>query len=237
MLAILSAIRVAGGATGIAGEKTGDEGVIVASFILSSIGSATLVAAFTGIINRIETGSKTSNIPPRITRYLYLISIVAIVMGSMGGSYISSDDPNTRQEGYTFLKVAAIFILVQFVASAYMLALQVTHLRKVLSSDRRLCYAAAAATPFIFVRCIYSVAGAFNPTSPEFSMYSGKTTAIILRAVLAVVMEIIATALLLAGGVLAPKMEKREEARSGSDTYLEPYRHQDTAAPPTYTTK
>lgn len=235
LITILSAVRIAGAATGIAGLTSGDQSVLIASLVLSSIGSATLVAALTAITNRIESGSRVSHIPPRIRKALQLMTIVAIAMGAVGGSKVADSDPASRADGYTYLQVAAVLIFVQYLVTAYLLAMQLTHMRRVLDTDRHLCIAATAAAPFIFVRTIYSLVSAFDHNSPALNSYSRETTAIVLRGVLGVAMEIIATTFLLVGGIVAPKMEQRETAVMEGDTHLEPYRgHKDQAVPPRY---
>lgn len=209
-LAILSVVRAVGAALGIAATKNPSTGLITAALVLSSIGSAVLVAALTGIANRIETGSGLSHLSPKIRKYIQLIGLVAIIMGIVGGTKVADSDPDTRSDGYTFIKVSAVFILVQYLANVYLLSLSAMNMRRIIEADRRLFFAAAASCPFIFIRVVYSLCAAFDPTSSVFSTRSNSVTAVAVRAVMAIAMEIIAASFLLFGGLVAPKMQTGE---------------------------
>ena len=224
LITILATVRIIGGATGVAGERENNTGLLIASLVLNGIGSATLVGAITGVVNRIDTGSGLSRLPPRIRKFVQIFALASVVLGSLAGSKVASSDPDTRNEGYTYLKVAVILIFLQLLVTTYILAVQFLKIHKVLDSDRRLAMIAAAALPFVFVRSIYSICAAFDPTSPTFSTRSHTLTAVILRGVLGIAMEIIATALLLLGGMIAPSMKKDTAARSEEVTPLGAYR-------------
>lgn len=210
-LSLLCAIRVAGAATAIAANRNSTTGLVTAAFVLASIGSTFLVAALSAIVNRIETGSQQSHLPARVRRYLQIIGLLAIILGSYGGSEVASSDSETQSSGYTYVKVAILLILVQYLASIFILSCSARHIRAVKDSDRKLFFAACAASPLVLIRIIYSTCVAFEPTSTTFSLRSTTVTAVAVRAILAVAMEIVAATVLLLGGMLAPKMIRAQQ--------------------------
>lgn len=224
-LVILSLVRIIGAATGIAAVTDPSTGLITTSLVMSSIGSATLVAALTGVVNRIENGSRQSHLPARTRKLLQLVSIAAIALGAVGASKMSSSNASDRSSGETYMRVAAILILVQFLATVLILAFSAFNMRAIMDGDRKLFALAAAACPFILVRVIYSICSAFNYNSSTFSLRSTTITAIIVRAVMAIAMEIIATTLLIVGGVVSPKIAQGERVQN--DVHMEQYRSKD----------
>lgn len=214
LLSILALVRVLGAAIGLAAEDNPSTGLITASLILGSIGSATLVAAFTGIANRIETGSGQSHLSPRSRKLVQLCGIVSIVMGIIAGTKIGSSNPEEREDSYTYIQVAAVLILVQYVATLVILSFSALNMRFIMACDRTLFFLTVAAAPFVLVRVIYTLCAAFHPTSSTFSIESTTITAVIIRAFLAVAMEIIAVTIFIAGGLLAPKVQQAQTVRS-----------------------
>lgn len=207
LITILSIIRIVGASCGVAAARNYDQTLVEVSMIMSSIGSATLVAVFTGITNRIADGSKGSPLSSQQRRLLQIIGIVAIVLGIVGGTKIS--ETNTSS---SYLKAAVILILVQFLASCFVLGSCAIHFRHILDVDRKLFFCVAFATPFLFVRVIYSILSAFDSHSSTFSLLSTAVVAIVVRACLAVAMEIISVSLFLLGGLVAPKMSKGQRS-------------------------
>lgn len=206
LLLVLSLIRIVGAACGIAASKNDDTTLLTISLILSSVGSATLVAAFTGITNRIAEGSKGSPFSAQQRKLLQIIGIVSIVLGIVAGTKIGDSDPSTRSTGVTYLKVAVILILVQFSASCVVLGFCAMNFRHILDVDRKLFFCVSLAVPFLLVRVIYSVLSAFDFGSSTFSMLSTSITAIVVRACLGIAMEIITVYLFILAGIVSPKM-------------------------------
>lgn len=212
LLTILSIIRIVGAACGIAASKDGNHTLIEVSMIMSSVGSATLVAAFTGITNRIAEGSKGSPFSSQQRKLLQIIGIVSIVLGIYGGTKIADPDPSTRSTGQTYLKVAVILILVQFLASCVVLGFCAINFRHILDVDQKLFYCVTLAVPFLFVRVIYSILAAFNSNSSTFSLLSTTIVAVVVRACLGIAMEIITVYLFILAGIVSPKMITGERA-------------------------
>lgn len=222
LLVILSIIRIVGASCGIAATHDRAQGLIVTSLIMSSVGSATLVAAFTGITNRIAEGSRGSPLSPRQRKLIQIIGLVAIVLGIMGGIKVTDTDPSSREQGQTYMKAAVMLILLQFLISVAILSYSAIHLREILDDDRKLFFCASFAVPFLFVRLLYSILAAFDSNSSIFSLLSTSVTAVVLKACLGVAMEIIVVSLFILAGMLSPKMavdhkstEERAVVREG----------------------
>jgi len=213
LLIILSLVRVLGASTGIAATISPSTGLIETSYVMSGIGSTLLVAALTGIVNRINDGTGRSPLSPRQMKLLQLISLAAVVLSIVGGTDIASSSSNTQASGHTFSKVATILILVQFLATAGIAALVFVSFRYVNAGDKRLFLFALAAMPFVLVRVIYSICSAFDYHSSNFSLTSTTIAAVVLRACLGVAMEIVATTIFIIGGLLAPKMQVPQNQR------------------------
>jgi len=237
LLVILSLVRLIGASTGIAATKNPtNSGLIACSLIMSGIGSTLLVAALTGIVNRIDSGSGQSHLTPRMRRMVQLAGLAAVVLGIVGGTKIASSDPNDRSEGYTYTKAAIILVLVQYLATVAILSFSALNMRFILAGDRTLFFCASIAVPFVLVRVIYSICSAFNPTSRTFSQRSDTATAVAIRAVLAIAMEIVAVSLFIYGGIKAPKIAKGERSED-SINMVEPKHTQQqgvVGAPPQY---
>lgn len=214
LLTLLSTVRLVGAALGIAATQNPSAGLITAALVLSSIGSTFLVAALSAMVNRVETGAQQTRLPPRIRKYIQIIGLVAIILGSIGGSKVASSDPSTQDDGYTYIKAAAILILVLFLATMFILSASILHPRAVKATDRKIFYAAVVASPFVLVRVIYTICAAFDHTSSTFSSRSDSVTAVVVRAIMAIAMEIIAAFIFLIAGILSPKMEKPENRTS-----------------------
>lgn len=211
LLIILSLIRMIGASTGIAAtEDPTDTGLVICSLIMASTGSTLIVATLTGIVNRVDSGSGRSSLPPRVRKWLQLMGLAAVILGIVGGTKTASSDSDTRSDGYTYTQAAVILILVQYLASTAILSFSAFNMRYILDGDRTLFFCASMAAPFVLVRVIYSICAAFNPTSSNLSLRSDTTAAIVIRAVLGIAMEIIAVSLFIIGGLKAPKIQKGE---------------------------
>lgn len=213
LLVILSLVRVIGASTGIAAiEDSTNTNLVICSLIMAGIGSTLMVATLTGIVNRIDSGSGRSPLPPRVRKLVQTIGLAAVVLSIVGGTKIAGSDPDTRSDGYTYTKAAIILVLVQYLASIAILSFSTLSMRYILAGDRTLFFCVSIAAPFVLVRVIYSICAAFNPTSSIFSPRSDTNTAIAVRAVLGIAMEIIAVSLFVFGGIKTPKISKGERS-------------------------
>ena len=211
LLTVLSLVRIVGAATGVAAWKEPtNESLVETSIITSSIGSATLVAALTGVVNRIDTGTGGSSLSPRTRTWLQIIGLVSVILCIVGGTKLADSDPETRSEGQSYIKACIILVLIQLLATAMILSLSARKWRYIWEGDRILFFVAAACLPFVLVRVIYSICAAFNPNSSVFGPTSRIVVAVAVRAALAIAMEIIAVTLLIFGGLKAPKMRQGE---------------------------
>lgn len=218
LLFMLSLIRLVGSCCGIAAYQVyTNTSLWEAALILESIGSATLVAAFTGIVNRIADGSSGSPFRGQLRKMLQLLGLAAVVLGIVGGTQMSETDMTN-----SYRKAAVILILVQFLASIVVFASCTIHFRQILDVDRKLYFCVALAAPFLCVRVIYAIISAFDANSSTFSMLSNAVLAVALRGCLDVAMEIITFSLFALGGFIAPKVvqgKNSTDTRSSSTEY------------------
>lgn len=234
LLLILSLIRIIGSCCGIASyHESNNTTLIEVSLIMASIGSATLVAAFTGITNRIADGSSGSPFRGQLRRGLQLLGLAAVVLGIVGGTQMSETNMSN-----SYRKAAVVLILVQFLATCVVLASCTIHFRQILDVDRKLYFCIVLAVPFLLVRVVYSIVSAFDANSPSFSMLSTTLTAAVLRGVLDVAMEIITFSLFAIGALVAPKMVKGQNSKNTksapSTEYAAPKEQYTAQSPPRY---
>lgn len=225
VLLILSIIRIVGSSCGIAAFSKYNGTLLEVSLIMGNIGSATLVAAFTGITNRVADGSSGSPFRGQLRRALQLIGLVAIALGIVGGTKVSE-----RNTSSSYLKAAVILIVVQFLATSVVLASCAIHFRQILDVDRKLFFCLAFALPFLFVRVIYSILAAFDSGSSTFSLLSTTVTAVVVRGCLDVAMEIVTYTLFVFGGLVTPKMVKGQNSTDKNSLEMSSSSTQD--APP-----
>lgn len=220
-LIILALVRIIGASTGIAAVQTGSINLYICYYVTSNIGSTLLVASLTGLVNRVYSGTGKIFLPPRITRFLNLISLAAIILSSIGGSDVTSSNTGTQHTGHSLTKVAVILILVQYLATMAIAGFTAMHSRYINTGDRRLFHFALAAAPFVLVRVIYSICSAFDYKSSNFSLLSNTVAAVAIRACMDVAMEILAMTFFLAGGITAPKAQRPASAQAESGTQLQ----------------
>jgi len=207
LLVILSLTRLIGASTGIAAENNPtNSSLISCSLITSSIGSTLLVAALTGVVNRVDSGTGQSPIPAPLRKLIQLPGLAAVALGVFGGTKVGSSNASVRSVGYTYTKAAIILVLVQYLVAAAMLGFTTSKMHHIRAGDRTLFFCASIAAPFVLVRIIYSTCAAFNPTSRNLSIRSDTDTAIAIRAILGIAMEIISVSIFIFGGIKAPKI-------------------------------
>ena len=202
-LLLLSLARILGASFSIAAfAETSNISLWIAAYVLSGIGAAFLVAAFTGIVNRIDTNAQLSPLPPTIRRYLQLMALVSVILSIVGGT----------QQNKSLSQAAIILFMIQFLVSVFVLSYAVRNMHAVLSIDKILVFICIAAAPFVLIRLIYSICTSFaNRNSRTWGYFSNTLTAVALRGILGTVMEIMATTFYIIGGLKAQKLPKAHD--------------------------
>jgi len=139
-----------------------------------------------------------------------VLCLVALVLGTVGGVRVYDGADGVKREGEAYLRVAAVFVFVQFVVSGGMLTFTASRSSGVMAEDRKLLVLAVMSVPLLFVRLVYSLCAAIDFNSDAFRFQSSKTVAIAMRAVLCFAMECLAVGLYIVGGLLAPQILEGE---------------------------
>jgi hypothetical protein len=132
------------------------------------------------------------------------VTIVGLALAIAGGVESiptgSTDDIST---GIALRKAGAIILFIVFIIAAAYSGYLFTQKSSVWHGDRKILYAAVAASPFILIRAIYLILVAFDSTSKTFNTQEPNIFA---QAFLQIVMEFIAFAIFLAAGLTSPSV-------------------------------
>ncbi|KZF21816.1 hypothetical protein L228DRAFT_269270 [Xylona heveae TC161] len=217
-LAILALVRIIGSSMQIASEQDpSNTGLITTAAILSSVGLSPLLLAMAGLLKRVDDSLPSSHrLPGRTFTLLHIPTLVALILAITGGSEESSS-PTSNNGGRKFMKIAIIIFLVVYVIQSALTFLTLFKLRHVPQGERKLVYAVTGSIPFLAVRLLYSLIGAFeSPTKLTFNTVVGN---VFVQAFMAVLEEFVIVAMYLAAGLLVAKLSNpRDGAGAGPET-------------------
>jgi uncharacterized membrane protein (DUF485 family) len=200
-LVILGLLRLIGAGTGIAAIHDPTEGLIECSTITFSVGLSPLLLALLGILKRLSEGMKGQGIPPKIFRLSHIPIIVGLVLAITAGTKEYDPNPSTRNDGYTYAKIAIMLFLAGYLILVAITLITFGKQRHILEGERRLAVAALISLPFIAVRLIYSIITAFDHDASAFSIVSTSKTAVIVQSIMSTLMEFIVVGIYLAAGL------------------------------------
>ncbi|TKA78863.1 hypothetical protein B0A55_03816 [Friedmanniomyces simplex] len=208
-IVVLSILRIIGAAVTLDMEvtNTASASLLETAAITSAVGTAPLLLALMGFLERINHGMEHKGISRMVFRPLHLISIAALVMAIIGGTDRMYTDASDMKTGKQLGEAAAMVFLGIYLALAGITLFNVTNVRWVLVNEKHLMRACVIAIPFLAVRISYSIASAFSNPGGIFYFEDVNVYA---EAFMQFLMEAIVISLFIFAGLMTPKMEKRE---------------------------
>ncbi|KAK2846310.1 hypothetical protein FQN49_005852 [Arthroderma sp. PD_2] len=182
-LVTFSLIRTVGACLELATIANPTKGLFTAAAVCSSVGLSSLILACVGLLQRANNSiinNSQKGVPPIVFRAIALLVLLGLILGIIGTK--SQDDgtqfmPNGKSKASICITLGVWVITVGLL---FIISGQKKHLP---AGERRLLLALAISLPFILIRLIYSLIGAFAH-SRRFSVVSGDTTIYLLMAVL-----------------------------------------------------
>lgn len=207
-LLTLSILRIVGAAVTLYSETQHDYslGLIITAAITSSIGTAPLLLALMGFLERIHTGmAEGKGVKMIVFRPLHLISLAALVIAIVGGTDESNSSVSDQKTGKALMETAAIIFLVMYLSLAAIALLGVTRLRYVLTEEHRLLRATVIALPFLLVRILYTQLTTFSKPG---SIFYYRSVNVYVLAFMQFAMEAIVVTIFIIAGAMTPKWIK-----------------------------
>ena len=143
-------------------------GLIETAAITSSIGTAPLLLALLGFLERINGNMDFKGLSKRVFTPIHLVAIVALILGIVGGVYRSESDSSSVSTGAACMKAASILYLLVLIALAVLTGLTASRMGHVPHTETKMLYASVFVLPFLLVRVIYTVASSFAGPGSKF---------------------------------------------------------------------
>lgn len=212
-LVMLSLLRLIGASTLLYAETQDDysTAVLETIYITSAVGTAPLLLALLGFLQRVHDGMKAhgSNINAQIFRGISLLAVVSLVLAIIGGVYSTETNPGKVSTGHSLMKAASVLFLAIYLILAGIAIFSFLRKSYALMGERKLVDAAVAALPFLLVRVVYTVIVSFS-TSPS-SIFYFRSVNVYVSAFMQFLMEAFTVVIFIVAGLLTPKREERPE--------------------------
>lgn len=213
-LVTLSLLRLIGASCTLYMEtqKKYTTGLYEAAFITSAIGTAPLLLALMGFLERIHQGMEHKGISLMVFRPLHLASLAGLIIAIIGGTDL--DESGKYNTGKSLFEAASIIFFAIYLGLAVITIYTVSNTRWVLATEKKLLQAGLLALPFLLVRLIYTVAVAFSPSGSVFNFLDVN---VYISAFMQFMMEAIVVSIFIFAGLLTPKMVKHELKEGSKD--------------------
>lgn len=208
-LVLLSILRLVGAACTIYMEVKNDysPGLLTTAAITSAVGTAPLLLALMGFLERINEGMEHKGFSLMIFRPIHLTSLAALIIAIIGGINESDSSASDQKTGKELMEAASILFLAIYLGLAGIALRTVCNVRWVLPNEKKLLQACVIALPFLLVRTAYSVCAGFS--SPGSTFYF-RDVNVYVQAFMQFLMEAIVVCIFIFAGLMTPKMETRE---------------------------
>ncbi|KAJ5819818.1 hypothetical protein N7474_005409 [Penicillium riverlandense] len=184
-LVIFSLVRVVGSCCYLAtlGYPSSKD-LYVAWAVCSSIGLSPLTISCIGLLSRANGSIKQppgQEINQRLFKWLGLATLVAVILSIVG----QVQNTNLGQESSisTLTKAGVVIFLVTWAGLAFLLFGVASRFGSIEDGERRLVFAVGLSVPLLLVRILYSLLAVFSH-SPDFNMFTGSPTIMLVMAVL-----------------------------------------------------
>ncbi|KAK0307681.1 hypothetical protein LTR01_005681 [Friedmanniomyces endolithicus] len=169
-IVILSILRIVGASAtlNMAATNIASTALLETAAITSAVGTAPLLLALMGFLERINTGMEHKGVSRLAFRLLHLVSLAALVVAIIGG--IDRMDSNASQvsTGQKLSETASMLFLGVYLALAGIALFGVANVRWILAGEKVLMRACVLAIPVLAVRIAYSIASAFANAGSVF---------------------------------------------------------------------
>ncbi|KAK4574201.1 hypothetical protein LTR86_001962 [Recurvomyces mirabilis] len=201
---LLSILRLIGGSVTIYMDVNNNysASLIETAAITSAVGTAPLLLALMGFLERVNQGMESKGLPLLIFRPLHLLSIAGLVLAIVGGV----NESDGEATGRTLMKAAALVFLAIYLALVAIDVRTGMMANHILSHERLLARACLLVLPFLLIRVIYTVAASF--ASPG-SVFYFQDVNVYISAFMQFLMEALTVSTFIFAGLYTPKMEKR----------------------------
>jgi len=204
--------------------------LFIISFVLQGAGLSPLFLATSGFLG-IVAQKANLNIPPLLTRIIRLSLIVALALAIKAGSDTS---PQDQKQDKTLKEISSLLFLLIYVVLVGQHGYYWMNRRAILRTRRTLLVAISCALPFLFIRLLYSILGAFTSSTSPFNLINGSVGVFLVMEVL---MECIAVLIYVAVGLRLKLDPAKDSMPTGTDpsdwdsTHLMPPSHSEYAPP------
>lgn len=217
-LVLLSILRIIGASCTLYVDTQNDysTSLVAAAVTTSAIGTAPLLLALMGFLERLNLGMEHRDIGTKIFRPIHIASLAALILSIIGGTDRFKTSASDRATGKDLIEAASVLFLVIYLSLAGITIWTLINIRWVLSGERKLIRACAAALPFLLVRIVYTVAVGFSPKDTPFYFTNVSVWA---RAFMQFLMEAIGVGIFVFAGLATPRMAKsgvQEDATEGA---------------------
>lgn len=172
--------------------------------ITSAVGTAPLLLALLGFLQRINGSMTSEGLTAKVFRPIHLVSLVALILAIVGGVQSSQGNSGDYSTGRSLMKAGSVLFLLVWLALAAIAILTYTRRSYPPGSESKLLLASVCVLPFLLVRVIYTVAVSFSDPG---SLFAYPTPSVVVQAVMMFAMEALALCLYMWAGVFTPKQE------------------------------
>ncbi|KXT13184.1 hypothetical protein AC579_7909 [Pseudocercospora musae] len=190
-------------------------GLIETAAITSSIGTAPLLLALLGFLERVNGNMDFKSLSKRVFTPIHLVALVALVLGIVGGAYRSDSD--NVATGAVCMKAASILYLLVLLALAVLAGLTAFRIGHVPHTETKMLYASLFVVPFLLVQVIYTVTSSFG--GPGSVFYSKKPN-VLVEAFMMFLMEAIIVSAYIIAGLTTPKQVAAQRGQGMTDVEM-----------------
>ncbi|KAI9735889.1 MAG: hypothetical protein M1834_001355 [Cirrosporium novae-zelandiae] len=217
---LLALVRIIGSAMQIASTNNDNESLTEGSLVLSNVGLSPLLLATLWLLSRVNDSMPKQQRLNKLILHLTQCAISgALVLAIIGGTKQFDDNPSTAADGRKYTKIAIVIFLAVVIFLTLLTLVMVAKLRYIPAGERSLILAIILSIPFLFVRLIYSMVGAFesNPKSSFSSIYGS----VVLQGFMSVMEEFIVVGIYLAAGLTVQKFVQDDEQQGKYSTTIQ----------------
>ncbi|KAK5124543.1 hypothetical protein LTR85_001760 [Meristemomyces frigidus] len=215
-LVVLSLLRIIGASCTLYMESQNNysAGLLETAAITSAVGTAPLLLALMGFLERIHAGMEHKGLSAMAFRPIHLAALAGLIIAIIGGVDEGHTDASDIKTGKELMEAASIVFLAIYLGLAAITIWSVINIRWVLTAEKKLLQAGLLALPFLLVRLIYTVAAAFSTTGGVFYF---RDVNVYVQAFMQFMMEAIVVSIFIFAGLLTPKMVKHELVEGSKD--------------------
>ena len=165
---LISILRIVGASCILDIETQNDNslGLEITAGITSAIGTAPLLMALLGFVDRINLTLASKRLNPMIFPLTHLFAIVGLVLSIVGG--VLESGAGDFSTGRACLAAGSIVFLVVYLVAALSSILIATRRTLIPTYEKKLMYATVSVLPFLLVRIVFSICVGFSKPGSKF---------------------------------------------------------------------